>query len=398
MKLTNFALIFVAVILPVVMIVYINVSFILKAEKQEMYYKNVINSATQDAVAAMKKVGNEDIDYGYSGIVNNKISINAEEAIKTFYRSLANNFKFIDNEEALNKLKMYIPVIAVLDYDGIYIHSAEVIDGRVEFTTKPKIKYTITYTIIDTGSIVASEYKLVDVSQNNVTTGNNLISDYMYEVTYTMDDYIFLKVYDISNNKLVVSKGFYLTDEKNNDSLVISDNIASDEISQIKQGVIKYLSENRRKVIANLGMKHITYAINKHNDYAKLTGIKYNFKFTVNSDEEWYDTMNGIGVISVIQGISLGNRYLNHKAYSISDLTEAKKYYASISLDVSEIEEENYESERYYLKYNLYHQSQNCPVYQYYVRKTKELVKPAYYLSRAEAATQGYHTCPVCKP
>lgn len=398
MKLTNFALVFVAVILPVVMIVYINVSFILKAEKQEMYYKNVINSATQDAVAAMKKVENENIDYGYSGIINNKISINAEEAIKTFYRSLANNFKILDNEEALNNLKMYIPVIAVLDYDGIYIHSAEIIDGHLEFTTKPKIKYTTTYTITSSGFIGGTEYQLVDLSKNNATTGSSMISNYIYEVTYTMDDYIYLKVYDTSNNKLVVSKGFYLTDENNNDALVISDNIASAEMSEIKHGVIKYLSENRRKVISSIGMKHITYAINTHNEYAKLTGIKYNFTFTVNSDEEWYDTMNGIGVISVIQGISLGNRYLNHKAYSISDLTEAKKYYASVTLDASEDEEDNYESERYYLKYNLYHQSQNCPVYQYYVRKTKELVIPSYYYTRAEAATQGYHSCPVCKP
>ncbi|MBO5909884.1 MAG: hypothetical protein J6Q15_00085, partial [Clostridia bacterium] len=152
MKLTDFALIFVAVFLPVVIISYVNTSFIVKAEKNEMYYRNIINSATRDAVAAMKQVENSDIDYGYSGIIEKKVSISAKEAIRTFYSSLASNFGIMDNTNALEMIKMYIPVIAVIDYDGLYIHSLEEYsDGSREFVTKPKIKYTYTYVIKKTG-------------------------------------------------------------------------------------------------------------------------------------------------------------------------------------------------------------------------------------------------------
>ena len=160
MKLTDFALIFVAVFLPILVLVYVNTSFVVKAEKQEMYYKNIMNSAVNDAVSSMKHVENEDqdVDYGYSGIVDNKVSINADIAVSTLYNSLANNFNINGNEMSVERLKMYIPVIAVLDYDGIYIHSAEQDEsGDTSFVTKPKVYYTYTYVLSKRAAAIAGE-------------------------------------------------------------------------------------------------------------------------------------------------------------------------------------------------------------------------------------------------
>ena len=110
MKLTDFALVFVAAFLPIVIIAYVNTTFAVKSEKNEMYYRSIINSATQDAVAAMKEVEGSNIDYGYSGILNNKVSINAYEAINTFYTSLSRNFGIYPESQTLERLKMYIPI------------------------------------------------------------------------------------------------------------------------------------------------------------------------------------------------------------------------------------------------------------------------------------------------
>lgn len=95
MKLTNLALIFLIIIFPLVMLAYVNTSYVVKASKQEVYYENLINVAIDDATNAMKQVENDDldIDYGYSGIVDNKVSINVNTAIDTFYDSLFNNFR-----------------------------------------------------------------------------------------------------------------------------------------------------------------------------------------------------------------------------------------------------------------------------------------------------------------
>ena len=94
MKLTDFALIFIGVTLPIIIIVYVNVSFTIKAEEQEIYYKKIINAALNDASDQMKEVENSDveIDYGYSGTSNNKISVNSQVAVDTFLNSLYNNF------------------------------------------------------------------------------------------------------------------------------------------------------------------------------------------------------------------------------------------------------------------------------------------------------------------
>ena len=284
MKLTDFALIFVGVFLPVMIIAYVNTTFAVKAEKNEMYYKNIINSATQDAVNAMKQVENDNIDYGYSGIVDKKVSINAAVAIKSFYNSLSHNFGITCNDKAIERLKMYIPVVAVIDYDGIYIHSIEEFDsGEIKFTTKPKIKYTLVYKLVNDGGV----YKMLDVDRDEMK--GTSISSYLYEITFTMDDYVYLNVW--SGHDVIVSNEFYLTDERNNSDLIYGVNILSNHERSLKQEIVKKLSYKRQTVIAEIGMKQISYAINNHNNYARLSDIKYEFTLSVESDEEWYETM-----------------------------------------------------------------------------------------------------------
>lgn len=391
MKLTDFALIFVAVFLPVVVIVFVNTSFVVKSEKQEMYYKNMMNSAITDAVSSMKHIENDDaeIDYGYSGIVDKKVSINAQTAISTFYNSLANNFNVANNEVSLERLKMYIPVIAVLDYDGIYIHSAEESEsGDISFLTKEKVYYTYSY-------VITKDKQMLNVSEVKDISNIALLSDYIYEINFTMDDYVYLNIYKINDGKIggiEYSKNFYLTDNQNNTGLVYEpENTTLSDQNKIKQQIVENLDKIKKQVIGEIGMKEISYAINKHNLYAKQAGINYNFTFSVESDATWYETMDGIGMIAIIQGVSLGNRYLNYKAYSASDLIMTKKYYVSKCVT---IEGKNLA----YLSKDLYHISNKCKVYIEYINSTKEKIVPSYYSSKANAATQGYYPCPICKP
>ena len=404
MKLTDFALIFVAIFLPIVIIVYVNTSFVVKAEKQEMYYKNIMNSAINDAVSSMKQVENSDldIDYGYSGIIDNKVSINSNIAIDTFYNSLANNFNIANNETALTRLKMYIPVIAILDYDGIYIHSVEEDEsGQISFVTKPKVNYTYTYVITEGSqgvNIDSENYDVKPLKDLSTLPTSRLLGNHIYQITFTMDDYVYLDVFNINRTtskvtNIVVSKKFYLSDSQNNHSLVYDEFgviLMQDKI-ELAAKIAKFLENKRQNTIAQIGMEEISYAVNKHNHYAKSAGINYTFRFSVDSDAAWIDTMDGIGMIALIQGISLGNRQLNYKAYSTSDLILTKKYYASNALTSEE-------QALSYLGQNLYHISTKCNAYKQYINNKKENDATKYYYSRAEAATHGYYPCPICKP
>lgn len=405
MKLTDFALIFVAVFLPVVVLVFVNTSFVVKSEKQEMYYKNLMNSAITDAVSSMKHIENEDteIDYGYSGIVDKKVSVNAKTAVNTFYNSLANNFNILNNEMSLERLKMYIPVIAILDYDGIYIHSAEQAEsGDITFITKPKTYYTYSYVITKKTDVMGGNntYEMVELSKIPDIKNAQLLSDYIYEITFTMDDYVYLNIYNISDeiteeanyDRIEYSKRFYLEDNNNNKELIYEyddlDMLQADK-NNLRVEIIRNLKQIKNTVIAEIGMKEISYAINKHNNYAKQFGINYRFTFSVESDAVWYETMDGIGMIALIQGISLGNRYLNYKAYSASDLILTNRYYVSKGTEGENLA---------YLHKDLYHMSNRCDVYLEYINSTRDKIVPSYYTKKADAATQGFYPCPVCKP
>ena len=68
MKLTDLTMIYIVILLPIVITVMVNTSFVVTAQKHELYTKTVIDSSVRDAVDSMKKVENKDseIDYGYS--------------------------------------------------------------------------------------------------------------------------------------------------------------------------------------------------------------------------------------------------------------------------------------------------------------------------------------------
>ena len=309
---------------------------------------------------------------------------------------------------SLSRLKMYIPVLAILDYDGIYIHSAEETpDGELIFTTKPKVYYTYTYVLKEElgpyGLVSDATYKVLnikDIEGGLSSVRSQLVADCIYEITFTMDDYVYLNVYGITDdNKLgemIVDTKFYLSDDNNNKDLIYSPDVFMEVLTSkqkaLKADVVKQLAAVKQDLIAELGMREISYAVNKHNIYAKDLGINYTFRLSVESDSAWYETMDGIGAIAIIQGISLGNRYLNYKAYSASDLVMTKKYYVSEGIEPGE------RTDLAYLESDLYHISDACVIYREYINTTGNKLVPEYYINRADAATQGFHPCPICNP
>ncbi len=415
MRLTDLAIIFVAVLLPIVIIVYVNTSFVVRAEKEEMYYKNLITSAVTDATDAMKKVENVDskIDYGYSGIVDNKVSINADIAVNTFFTSLYNNLGIAGNAGSEKSFKSYIPALAIIDYDGIYMYSAEEDqEGNIDHVLKPKKYFTYTYYIEKTiDSDNKEKYAMVEYTKDADISKAN--AGLVYQVTFTQDDYVYLKVYklqdgylkDISDLGVSYMNAFYLRDTLNNEWLVgasaylynFGGGIVSTQLYDAIDMVVDGLSEIRKEVIAKICMQELSYAVNAHNYYARKTGIKYNFTFSVQSDADWYETVDGIGMVAVVQGISLGNRYLNYSAYGTTDLTVAKKYYLSNATGESEVGDYSAMGE-----YQYYHSRYDCPIYIRYLElalnKRVDKVVPSFLYNKEEAAANGYKPCFVCKP
>ena len=160
MKITDFALVFIAIILPFMLVLYINITFTIKAEEMEMYYQRIISSALDDAAYEMKQVESQDknIDYGYSDSSYKKINVNAQVGVNSFFESMYNTLGIKGNSVAESYFDLFVPAVAVIEYDGVRISKNETVtanDGTssVQRVLKPKRYFTYTYSI-DRKSVV----------------------------------------------------------------------------------------------------------------------------------------------------------------------------------------------------------------------------------------------------
>ncbi|MEG1009942.1 MAG: hypothetical protein RSC92_01435 [Clostridia bacterium] len=414
MKITDFALIFIGVTLPIIIIVYINISFTIKALEQEMYYQKLVNSAVQDATIRMKEVENDDKenDYGYSGNINSKVSVNANIAVDTFFNSLYNNMDISGNKIAQEYLQIFVPAVAILDYNGIYISSMEEFneikknpDG-VETTEivmkhklKPKRYFTYTYGITFDNKVVEStEF----ITNNN---NNNLFS--IHTIEFSMDDFIThrSKEYITGNwvNRDVTT--FYIGDDKNNSPLYDgSQNNIKNSSETVKNYVVNRVKNIRKDIIVDTIVKELSHAVNANNFYAKKNNITYNFAFPTTTKDEMYRYIENIGMLAFVQGISIGNKYLDYKAYGNSSIDLAIKYYISVPTDDSKY------------KRNLYHKDVMCPEYKVSGNTNaigESVLVPRCVNTKQQAASlkatylnadgstkfvEGFYPCPICRP
>lgn len=412
MKITDFALIFVGITLPIIITVYVNVSFTIKAEEQEMYYKKIINAALDDASNQMKEVENTDkeIDYGYSGTSDNKISVNAQVGVDTFLNSLYNNFGIKGNDTAENYLQYFIPAIAIIDYNGVQVSSIEEFteNGQnvIKHVLKPKKYYSYTYYLCATPGDVS---KLTYTEDYETAVKNGLHSTHIVE--FTMDDYITHRGYVSKNtgdiDEIPVSS-FYISDSKNNSKLVANVDSNASLIPREKDVLPKIISnlQNKRKsVIINSIQDEMEYATNNNNSYASQAGIRYNFVFPTLEEGEMESQIQNVGIMALVQGISIGNRYLNVRAYSTSKLTEITRYYLSIP-NTDGIYKTKY-------NLNLYHKDKNCPEYRAFASNKENVnITPSFLFTKQQAASvkavlkkdntyiqlEGFYPCPVCNP
>lgn len=357
MRTTDLAMIFVAILLPIVVVVYVDVAFLLKKEEQTLYYTNIINSAINDATYAMKNVEGEqqDVDYGYSGISEKRVTVNARVAIDTFYKSLYDNFEIKGDQTAEEYIKSHIPAVAIVDYNGVYIYSMdsytdmETNEKYTDYILKPKRYFTYSYAIEGT--------EIVDVE--DATAHSNIIT-----VIFTMDDYIMV----VGDDAIIT--GFYIDDDNNNKVLYNNN-------STMKQKVIQHLRLKRSQVISDMVSQEMSFAVNNHNLYSD---VKYQFTFPTIALSQWEEMVDNVGIIAFLQGINIGNAKLDYVAHGISGLKFNNRYIVSKkTTDISSLD--------------YYHYTNECSIY-----KESNKAFTGYYTNEIDAATAGYYPCPVCKP
>lgn len=421
MKITDFAMIFIAITLPIIIVVYINVSYTIKAEEQEMYYEQLVNSAIEDATAMMKEIENEDkdIDYGYSGEEDKKISVNAHVAVNTFFEALYNNFGVKGNTGAQSYLQLFIPALAIIDYNGVYISSVEEYnkDGVsvIEHAVKPKKYYTYTYYILAKASR-KNDITIIDAEQYRQEDyrGYTILSKHTVE--FTMDDYVTHRGTKLDGKSVgsdITKKSFYLADTRigtevesqygsmttiNNADLYMGDSsLDTENINNINK-VVEHLKSVKDKVIIKTITDELAYSVNANNFYASNSGITYDFVFPQIEEAKMGDYIDEVGIFAFVQGISVGNKYLDTQAYSVSRLELVNRYYLTVNSSNSKYQKNLYHSSKACAEYKSANSAGLIPSYVTTKQQASSVVGKYKDQNNNDITVMGFYPCPVCMP
>ena len=188
MKLQYLAVIFIIIIMPMIIVFSEYMNTQIDIIKTEQIYDARLFDTTHDAINAFKINTINSTYYAPQSRVKN-----IEASVNTFYNSLLTSFEHDGN--LASTMKSYVPAVVFTMYDGYYIYSPfenkltgvsdevddEYREGKIINGLKPFVSYSCRY-----------EY-------NNKK----------YIITYSMDNYVFVDVFDKTKNEHK-SKGGYL--------------------------------------------------------------------------------------------------------------------------------------------------------------------------------------------
>lgn len=284
MKISDYVIIYLIIVIPLLVFTQWRAEDTSKFEKINTDYDKIFNVAVHDAVDTMKKNATPSYEYGYS---KPKFSrVNKEVAYDSFIRTLALNFG-TESNNTKDVLERYVPVFSVVEYDGFSMSVYDKFQGTTGLVWKrvwqPKIPFTYS-----------------DKSGNIVQ--------------FTLDDYV--KVYDVELREWV--EGY-----------------RKEVLKESKMELLKNKKEFeqvRRSTVVNTVQDHLAYQVNKHNVYTRGIGITYKFAMPLIDQDDWYNTIQDVGVLAFMQGYPYqrADKVYNQFAYAGGKLSKREVYYATV--------------------------------------------------------------------
>ena len=408
MKILHWAIILLAIILPVSIVCRLLVTSRFNALKDEVRINNAIDTATKDAIDQIIVVSDlMEYDNQFGGVINITPAL-AQESIDTFFHTMAVNYNLAytskENNSDSSLIKSYfasyIPAVIVIAYDGFYTYSLEnngnsgyryQLSTKIPFTyTPPGANYTIGYTLGDdiylyphgsnvcySGKIYYSDLEVIEEQYNHysndylATDASSIsnISDEIQVIAYAMQEQ--------AVGGLMNLKGYVLPSGDN-----FLDDYSKDENGNITVGDFH---KHRRAAIIKIITDVLTEEINEHNTYSDTMGITYRFTLPEITNDEWINTINDISVLAFVQGIPIGTTkgiYYNNFALGGSQIVNSEMLYGDL-----------YHNDLTGKETRLYHRA-NC---KYLKEKHGENLSSLQKFPTREAAiSRGYIACQLC--
>ena len=268
----KYVIIFMAVMMSLFGIVSSQTDLQTAANIKNRQYTKYLTSATTDAASEMVTEAKEAVVMPYKS--------SRERVVNTFFSSLAVNFGY-DTGEDLTKLRMYVPVVCMIDTDGYYIAYNK------DFITPD--------------GVPSLESAITTINTWSNSTAHIIIRYYLgnkVDVTFNDNKFFTGKYSEIYNEvlKQYGNSSVYVTELK---SLGFNDRYEFERI--------------RNETIIQDIQDKVEYYINNQNKVAAALQPEYIFEMPLTKSDDWVRLLENPTVISFMQGIRISDtaKYLN---------------------------------------------------------------------------------------
>ena len=370
MKLQYMIVIFVAVVLPICLVLSVYNQFQIKTMNTQVSYDTKLTDATHDAAVALHT---NIMNNGSQATIYNVMRENVLAATNIFVNSIATSFGVGGYSE--EEIMQHVPALVYTMYDGYYIYTPYKQYGSDESkrTLKTYVYYTERYTDEAQQLDVVVNYTLDNYIAIYGKIGEESIAEAGYLVNPN-DISVDGKTYKGKSIEPETEEVFQKnsleqtqlgdTSPYTYEYKILSElKYNSDESEQYKNAAIEYYKNAKEftKFINNSKLASIEddygkpiFVINGDNDpenedspfykeksrvikqsieenlkiaisnFNKTTSGSYNYRIPVLSEEDWNVVLNNFSVISYLQGLPIG--FKTYNSYSVCPLASNNLY------------------------------------------------------------------------
>ena len=135
MKLVSWGIVFVIIIFSFSFSLRVILDNKMEIMKKEIEYNNALNEATLDATKELA----DNMGYEYSTEYEDPRMI--LNAMNRFFETFGLSFGYYGGNTKTSQIRMYVPAILTMSYNGFYVYHMENVEGRFEHTLTPKQYY-----------------------------------------------------------------------------------------------------------------------------------------------------------------------------------------------------------------------------------------------------------------
>ena len=280
---------------------------------------------------------NQAIDAGTSRLEKNDVgcvALSKEIATASFLQSMCASLGIIEEEEKKERLMISIPIIAIIDYDGMYVNycTKETIAGKtlVKRIWSEKIPYRYSDELFEV------YFTLSDVITLNIWTGTREKQNLKEFMNVTDKEYGYIESIDQQNGN-----GYWIH-YKDLFRLSIFSRYYDKNPSYFIWDETKFLAV-KRDTVTKIIEDTMKYYIDNHNEIAKEFGISYEFYLPQIDNSDWDRAIEECSFFVLFQGYpyqSTPKRFYNRNSFDAAEkklntmyFLEKKSWYQLYHID-----------------------------------------------------------------